>query len=251
MPRGIRIQVSDEDLRRAVRRADSWRGVLRELGYATTNGRTSMELRQRAQALRCDSTHFRHRPTKWTDKQLRRAIQDGNSWGDVLRILGLSTGGTASVSVRTRAIQLGIDYSHIERREKIPRGEMPFTAEPRLDLLRTAAPSLAAGWFLRRGYHVSWPLEPCPYDLLADAGRIPYRIQVKTATGRDAKTGAWACGLVQNGNRKGSPYDPADIDFFFIIDADGGYYIIPIEEVAGQGSVNLNTMEHRRVSNGL
>jgi len=209
-----------------------------------------MELRQRAQALGCDSSHFRHRPTKWTDGQLRRAIQDGNSWGDVLRALGLSSSGTAAVSVKTRALQLGIDYSHIERRGKVPRGEIPFIAPPRLDLLRSAAPNLAAAWFLQRGYHVSWPLEPCPYDLLVDAGHIPYRIQVKTATGRDSKTGTWVCGLVQSGNRRGTPYSPDDIDFFFVVDASGRFFVIPLEEVAGQVTVNLNTMEHRTVYNG-
>ena len=122
--------------------------------------------------------------------------------------------------------------------------------ELRLNLLRSAAPSLAAAWFIQRGCHVSWPLEPCPYDLVVDISRVLYRIQVKTATGRDAATGAWACGLLQNGNHKNSPYDPDDIDFFFIVDGDGGYYLVPIEDVVGQGQVNLNTLEYRRISNG-
>jgi hypothetical protein len=96
MARGIAIPVSDEDLARAVGQSDSWRDVLRQLGYATTNGRTSAMLRQRAS--------------------------------------------------------------------------------------------------------------------------------------------------------EGTPYDPDDIDFFFIVDADGVYYLVPIEEVAGQVSVSLNTLEHRRIN---
>ena len=240
---------SDEDLRRAVQRSHSWRGVLRELGYSTSNGNTAAKLRERARSLGFDSSHFR-RQAKWTNEQLRRAVPDSRSWGEVVRWLGLSESGWNFTAVKARAIQLGLDYSHIESRGRAPRGTVPPIDELRLNLLRSAAPSLAAAWFIQRGCHVSWPLEPCPYDLVVDISRVLYRIQVKTATGRDAATGAWARGLLQNGNHKNSPYDPGDIDFFFIVDGDGGYYLVPIEDVVGQGQVNLNTLEYRRISNG-
>lgn len=246
MPRGIPIPVSEEDLREAVENVDSWRGVLRRLGYSTTNGRTAAMLRERARSLGYDTSHFR-RATRWTDDQLRQAIERSRSWGQVLEGLSLTQSGAASIAVKARAAYLGLDYSHIENRRRVPRGEVPLLGESRIELLRSAAPSLAAAWFIQHGCRVSWPLEPCPYDLVVDISRVLYRIQVKTATYRDHGADVWACGLAQNGNGKGTPYDPDDIDFFFIVDGDGGYYLVPIQEVAGQRSVNLNTLEHRRV----
>ena len=57
------------------------------------------------------------------------------------------------------------------------------------------------------------------------------------------------CNLAQNPKfRKTVLYDPEDVDFFFIIDGDMNYYITPIEEVAGRGSVTLSTLRHRKVS---
>ena len=55
------MRPSDEDLRQAVARANSWRGVLRELGYATSNGLTAALLRDRAEVLGYDSSHFQSR----------------------------------------------------------------------------------------------------------------------------------------------------------------------------------------------
>jgi hypothetical protein len=95
---------------------------------------------------------------------------------------------------------------------------------------------------------VSHPAEPRPYDLAVEADGILYRVQVKSVTGKDHKSSAWICRLGQNPRyRKTVLYDPDDIDFFFIVTAADEYYIVPIEEVAGQGSVSLSTLEHRRV----
>jgi hypothetical protein len=58
MVRGIALHPSDDDLRLAIARAISWRGVLRELGYATSNGLTAALLRERAVELGCDTAHF-------------------------------------------------------------------------------------------------------------------------------------------------------------------------------------------------
>ena len=77
---------------------------------------------------------------------------------------------------------------------------------------------------------------------------VLYRVQVKSATGRDATSGQWVCNLAQNPKfRKTVLYDPEDVDFFFIIDGDMNYFITPIEEVAGRGSVTLSTLRHRKV----
>lgn len=248
MPRGVALQVSDDDLRRAIKKSASWRGVLRELGYATTNGHTAVRFRRRAEALGLDVSHFRGQRS-WSDDELRSAIRSSRDWVSVARALGLGTvGGSVMIVIKARAVQLNLDYSHIESRSKAPRGVVPFTALPRDEYLRSAAPTLAAGWFAHRGYRASFPAEPCPYDLVVDAGGVLYRIQVKTATGKDPATGAWRCHLAQNPRyRKTVIYDPGDVDFFFIIDGDMTYYLTPMEEVAGVGQITLSTLKHRKV----
>ena len=130
MSRGIALRVNDDDLRRAVKAAVSWRGVLRELGYATTNGRTAALLRHRAETLGLDTTHFRGQRS-WSDADLRSAIQSAANWGSVMRALGFGTGGgSVLVAVKSRAVQLNIDCSHLHRHHKVPRGEVPFTDPP-------------------------------------------------------------------------------------------------------------------------
>jgi hypothetical protein len=115
---------------------------------------------------------------------------------------------------------------------------MPFTAEPSTRFLRSAAPSMATAWFIRRGYSISYPTEPCSDDLIADCGGKLHRIQVKSVTVRDGA--AWICNLTHHNTFRGScVYDPDAVDFFFIIDGGGGYHLIPIEDIAGQGDVSL------------
>lgn len=48
---------------------------------------------------------------------------------------------------------------------------------------------------------------------------------------------------------KGSFYDPDDLDSFFIIDGDLCCYLIPIEAVAGLGTISLSAHEQYRVPN--
>jgi len=59
MTRGVALKPGDDDLRQAVVRSDSWRGVMRDLGYATSNGITSAILQGRAASLGLDTSHFR------------------------------------------------------------------------------------------------------------------------------------------------------------------------------------------------
>jgi hypothetical protein len=45
-----------------------------------------------------------------------------------------------------------------------------------------------------------------------------------------------------------SGYRPRGLsDFFFIVDADGGQYIVPLAEVGGAKHLQLNTISHRKV----
>lgn len=249
MPKGIPLLPSDEDVRQAIQAAYSWRGVMRELGYLTTNGRTAARIRQRAESLGYDTSHFRGQRT-WSDPALQEALAANVTWAGVLRCLGMADGGgNVLAAIRARATQLGLDYAHLGNFQRTIRGQVPFTADPEVKWLRRAAPTLAAGWFARRGYDVSFPTEPCSYDLIVDAERTLHRIQVKTGAYRDPKSGAWACGITQNPKYRKTPYyDPAEVDFFFLIDGDCTYYVVPLEEVAGQRQVNLpGNLGHRRV----
>lgn len=71
----------------------------------------------------------------------------------------MSPGNRSTIAkVRGSAERLGIDYRHFGG-QRDPGIKMPFTAIPEPRFLRQAAASIAAAWFTRRGYAVSYPLE--------------------------------------------------------------------------------------------
>jgi hypothetical protein len=104
---------------------------------------------------------------------------------------------------------------------------------------------MAAAWFSLCGYEVSWPLEPCRYDLLATDGDRMLRIQVKTT--RYWADGTWRVGL-STGGRHPDPYDPDDVDYFFVVDGDFEYYLIPVSVIAGRSAIFLAAYENFRLS---
>jgi hypothetical protein len=246
MPRGVPRNIADENLTQAVKESGSWRGVLRALGYAATSGGLSAVLQQRAAELGLDTSHFRGQRT-WSDDELAIAVRNSTNWSEVVDRMGLSISGLNLTAVKARAMRLRIDTGHLGRYGRVPAGEVPFVVKPDLLYLRRAAPALASAWFLHRGYTVSYPAEPCSYDLLVDCGQRIHRIQVKTATGKDRGSNAWVCRLMQKtAFVKREPYDPDSVDFFFIIDGDLAMFLVPIVEVAGQSAVNL-PLPHRQV----
>jgi len=102
--------------------------------------------------------------------------------------------------------------------------------------------SVAARWFLDRGYAVSVPLEPAVYDLITESDEGLKRVQVKTSR-QIAKNGRETVGISRlvydstrprnaNGPRRRAPYDPCSIDYFFVVTATQ-MYLIPINVVAG------------------
>jgi PD-(D/E)XK endonuclease len=248
MSQGVKLTYSEADLRAAVQKSTSWRGVMRTLGYATTNGRTANGIKLEAEELGLDTSHFGHGPKRtWPAKQVEEAVQASASWSEVVGRLGFSSANAEAIArVRGLAARLGIDSRHFtSHRQQI--GEIPFTAVPDNRYLRRAAASIAMAWFARRGYTASLPTEPRPYDLIVEAGAALYRIQVKTAT--YGKSGNFECAISRQPLRDGQKiaYDPADVDFFFIVDPDGGQYIVPIAELGGRKYVSLNTIDHRKV----
>jgi hypothetical protein len=250
MARGVKIEVSDEDLRIAVQNSHSWREVMRVLGYATTNGYLGEQLRLRATGLAIDYSHFSHRRhSPWSVEALTTAIRNSTNWAGVAVELGVSPLHYQTLSsIKGHAARLGIETRHLAngRQVELP---VPFTSNPDVRYLRQSANCVAMAWFARRGYRVSVPAEPVPYDLIVEADGRLYRIQVKTAIGKDSKSGAPVCRVCRIPRRDGRriAYDPDDVDFFFIIDGEGNKYIIPLAELGGAVSVSLRTVMHRQV----
>jgi hypothetical protein len=205
----------------AVKTASNWRGVMRELDLNATSAGAIRIIRRHAARLGLDTSHFRGK-RRWSDAQLRRAVSESQSWDEVLDALGLAAGsGGMRTQVRSHAIRLGLNFSHLE--PDSPIAPEPCTLKPDLKHLREAGASLAATWFTLRGYNVLFPIEPAVYDLAVAMPEGLSRVQVKTTThyGKDG----W---LISIGRRPYSignntplvPYDPDVIEYFFVIDGD-------------------------------
>jgi PD-(D/E)XK endonuclease len=224
---------------------------MRTLGYITTNGRLANGLRLRAETLGLDSSHFRYGRggRVWPAAELEEAIRVSTSWSEVGGRLGLPTGnGDAIAKVRTLAARYGLDSRHFaNQRGRVD--SLPFTGTPDIRHLSRAASSMAIAWFARRGYTASLPTEPRPYDLIVEVDESLYRVQVKTATQRDARSGVVVCTIARKPRRDGRmvPYDSGDVDFFFIIDIDDRYFVVPVAEVGGNMHLSLSTVLHREV----
>lgn len=231
---------SDEQLAAAISVAMSWRGVLRELGLAATSASAQRSVRRRADALGLDYSHFCGQ-RKWTDQDLNSAISASSSWTEVADQLGLS-GGSWAVTLKGHATRLQLSTAHL----CASRPAVPAPAElPVPEMLRKAAPMMAAAWFTLCRYEVSWPLEPCAYDLVAIGAGETRRIQVKSST---VKVGAsWVARIAQSG-RAPSPYDPDDIDAFFLVDGDLDFYLIPTGIVGGLATIHLASYEQFKVA---
>jgi hypothetical protein len=184
-----------------------------------------------------------NRNRSYSEQQLRDAVADAATWRDVMEALGKPRANSAS-HMQEHARQLGLDTSHFVTkytgRSPVKR-DLPFTS-PVSSGARSGL-SIAARWFLDRGYAVSLPIEPTPYDLIADSDDGLQRIQVKT-TGRSDRAGGYRARLTRTiydqaanpnarGNYREVPYGPDMIDYFFIVVTDGSMYLIPYEVVAG------------------
>lgn len=229
----------DEELINAVAASRSWRGVLRALGLRATSSTSIRSVREQADRLNLDYAHFTGR-RRWTDTQLAEAINGSRSWAQVMVTLGL-TPGSSETTLKGHAARLGINAEHLRQ----PSAVGSSRTEPVVDManLRRAGSMLAAAWFTLCGNDVSWPLEPCRYDLLVRFDAVE-RIQVKTTTVRSG--GSWIVWL--SNSRKGRiTYDPDEIDYFFVIDGELGYYLIPVKAVGGLHAIHLSAYRHYKV----
>lgn len=231
---------SDDALTIAVAESQSWRATLEALGLRGRSAGSIRSVRRHADRLGLDYTHFTGQ-RKWSDRQLANAVAESYTWAEVAAALGLSSG-SSTTTMRGKAVRLGLETRHLDfKRIQSKRPEAPRLRRAHL---RRAGALLAAAWFELSGDEVSWPLEPCRYDLIVWRRGRAERVQVKTTTKRSGNT--WAADLRCTTSKRG-PYDPDDIDLFFIIDGDLGCYLIPIEAVAGRFALQLSAYEEFRL----
>jgi hypothetical protein len=238
--------IPDAELEMAVRQARSWRGVLRNLGLPASGSHSLRRARIRAEALGLDVSHFTGRRT-WSDNQLREAVASSDSWTAVVSRLGLSSAGSSTATLRSRALALGLRTDHLQIRvtELVHH---PFQQPSDPANLRKAGPMLGAAWFMLRGHAVVWPLEPCRYDFLAETNGSFERIQVKTTTYRYGRSRVVSISATRRSGR--ACYGADEIDHFFVIDEEMNAYLIPVDAVAGRQQIHLDPYISYRVAAG-
>lgn len=227
---------SDAQLVEAIGASHSWRGVLRALGLSATSAAAMRSVRMHTDRLGLDYSHFTGQ-RRWTDQQLQAAIASATSWTQVAEMLGLS-GGSSTTTIRGHAVRLGLCTAHLAA----PRKPQPPTGLMRLQPtnLARAGSLMAAAWFELCGHSVSWPLEPCRYDLLVWMGTTAERIQVKTTTVKQGTS--WTVWISNTGTQR-KTYDPDEIDHFFVIDGDFDHYLIPVAAVGGLTAIQLSAYQ--------
>lgn len=112
---------------------------------------------------------------------------------------------------------------------------------------------IAIAYYSSNGYTVSIPLNDTQdYDLIVDKNNILKRVQVKS-TGCKTKYGKYQVALKSCGGTKGKTYKTVietNIDELFVLTADLGIYIIPIEEVNNKSTLNIcDKYEKYKVNN--
>lgn len=137
---------------------------MRALGLGVNSAGAIRIVRRHVLRLGLDTSHFRGKRI-WSDAQLRRAVIDAQSWGELLVTLGLAPdNGDGRTRVKAQAVRLGLDLAHLENCTTNSRE--PAEAKPNLKYLRDAATCIAASWFSLCGFTAAIPVEPAVYDLL-------------------------------------------------------------------------------------
>jgi hypothetical protein len=238
---------TDEQLADAVASQHSWRGVLRALGLKATSAGSLRTARRHANRMGLDASHFTGQ-RRWSDQQLRLAVNAASSWAEVLEILDLTDNADLRARVKGHAARLGLDVAHLQE----PGVHDVRTIAPvELARLRSAATAIAAAWFALHGYPCALPVEPTVYDLLVTMPDNVKRVQVKSTISR-FPNGKWQVGIgrrpyTMDKSAGKTCYDPDDLDLFFIVDGAGGIYLIPSAVIAGRVQICLETYAAYRV----
>lgn len=212
---------------------------MRELNLCVTSAGAIRIVKRHVSRLGLDTSHFTGQ-RRWSDAQLRRAVINAYSWGELFSGLGLNGSTDDRTRVRAHSVRLGLNLSRIEAPDRYAGARPKF--KPDIRHLRDAGTAIAAMWFLLCGYNASLPMEPTIYDLLVSMPDGVKRVQVKTTTHHPS---GWAVVVgrrpYSEGNRKALvPYDPDLLDLFFILDGDLTMYVIPSRVIAGRVQILLN-----------
>ncbi|GAB3262283.1 group I intron-associated PD-(D/E)XK endonuclease [Nocardioides dilutus] len=235
---------TDGELARAVAISRSWRGVLRELGLNDNSASACRSARRRAARLGLDVDHFTG-GRRWTVDELAAAVAASTTWAEVVSALGLS-GASSQIALKGHAVRMGIDITHLGRGPQPPTDMARLRPDP-AHLARSGS-LLAAAWFSLCGYEIAWPLEPCHYDIIASRDGELLRVQVKTTRSRPANS--WLVSLGST-SRSARGYDPDEIDYFFLIDGDLEYYLIPVAVVGGLLQISLSKYHRFRLDRSV
>jgi PD-(D/E)XK endonuclease len=237
---------TEDELRAATQKATSWADLLTAFGYKSSSTRPRRALQRELKRHEIDTSHFVGQRT-WSDQALIEAAKTAETWAELLAALGLSTASKSCDSVRAAARRLGVELSRLTLGPKAGREaiDIDLPGRPTLGHLRHAAPSIAAAWFLICGRAVSVPCEPEAYDMIVDLPDGLRRVQVKSATSRDAR-GAWnvRIGHRPDGSSKAAdfiPYGQDEVELFFVVDGDLLLYLIPADATAGKTTLSLRT----------
>lgn len=94
--------------------------------------------------------------------------------------------------------------------------------------------------FTKRGNTVSIPLvDGQKYDLIADDGKKLLKIQVKTCSYRDNRTGNYKVQLATNSKQRTNKFDKRMIDYVYILCDNGRQYLIPSKEINAEVMLTL------------
>lgn len=248
MPKDWARRWTDDDLRSAVAAETTWKAVARRLGLAQSS---TPRLQRRTRQLGLSTAHFTGK-RRWSDFELRQVIESSSTWAEVLERLAISDTTETRLRLKGYAVRLSIHAAHLNgQRSGGNSADQLVELSPDLSRLRMAAESIAVAWFTVRGVPVAIPAQPCQYDLLVTLPTGLQRVQVKSSASR-TKTGTWK---VSVGRRPYSldktaghaPYDPDELDYFFVIDGDGAIYFIPSQAVAGRTSIFIRPYAQYRV----
>lgn len=111
----------------------------------------------------------------------------------------------------------------------------------------------AIEWLTRQGATVSAPLGHSPdYDLVAEIDGHLIRVQVKTCASREHTVGGddrWPVLLATlGGNQSWSGvakrFDPAKVDYVFLLVGDGRRWFIPADALEGRRTVRVGGLKH-------
>jgi hypothetical protein len=254
---------TDEDLIAAVAASSTWNEVVERIGRKRITRKGRLTVQGHALRLGLDATHLPAmdadakplRPdwVRAADEEFAEAVRQSTTWAEVFRRLGRRVTGSGYIAFQRRAETLGLDTSHFQGQSwssrPIDGQSIPFSRPPSLEHLPKTAVALASAWFLERGYRVSVPTEPAPYDLVVESDDGFARIQVKSTSDRDV--GRWAVSISRReytpgilnagGARKDCVYRDTESDYFFIVTGDGSQYIIPLKATNGIGHITLDS----------